>query len=80
VNWFLKSFEEMINLTRLNHEDFVVNADLIELIETTPDTVLTMTTGHRIMVRETPPEVVGRVLAFRHRIAAGPALSSAPAE
>ena len=70
----------MINLTRLNHEDFVVNADLIELIETTPDTVLTMTTGHRIMVLETPPEVMARVLAFRRRIAAGPAVTDAPAE
>jgi flagellar protein FlbD len=70
----------MINLTRLNHEDFVVNADMIELIEMTPDTVLTMTSGHRIMVEETPAEVVERVLVFRRRIAAGPAVDSAPAE
>ena len=70
----------MINLTRLNHEDFVVNADQIELIETTPDTVLTMTTGHRIMVLETPPEVVERVMAFRRRIAAEPAVNVEPQE
>jgi flagellar protein FlbD len=70
----------MINLTRLNHEEFVVNADLIELIETTPDTVLTMTTGHRIMVLEAPPDVVERVVAFRRRLAAGPAVNGASAE
>jgi flagellar protein FlbD len=59
----------MVNLTRLNHEAIVVNSDLIEHIETTPDTVLSMTTGQRIMVLETVDEVIERIVQFRQRIA-----------
>jgi flagellar protein FlbD len=42
----------MIHLTRLNQVPVVVNADLIEHIETTPDTVIALTTGQKILVRE----------------------------
>jgi flagellar protein FlbD len=62
----------MINLTRLNHEAIVVNCDLIEHIDMTPDTVLSMTTGQRIMVLETAIEVIERIVQFRRRIARVP--------
>jgi len=65
----------MITLTRLNNDEFIVNADLIELIEKTPDTVLTLTTGKKIMVRESSEIVVGKVLEYRHT--AGPILAKA---
>lgn len=57
----------MIHVTRLNHEDFIVNADLIEFIETTPDTLLTLTTGKKFMVAESADEVVERVMQYRER-------------
>jgi len=55
----------MIRLTRLNHVALVVNCDLIEHIEMTPDTVISMTTGQRITVLETTEEVIARVIEFR---------------
>ena len=55
----------MIRLTRLNHEAMVLNADLIEHIEVTPDTVISLTTGEKIMVLETAEEVIERVVEFR---------------
>jgi flagellar protein FlbD len=58
----------MIQLTRLNHLPLVLNSDLIEYIEITPDTVITLTTGQKIMVAESAAEVVERVVAFRRSI------------
>ena len=57
----------MIQLTRLNRLPLVLNSDLIEYIEITPDTVITLTTGQKIMVGESA-EVVDRVVAFRRSI------------
>ena len=68
----------MIHLTRLDNVPVVVNCDLIESIEATPDTLLTMTTGKKILVRESVDEVVERTVAFR-RLAAAP-VSEAPHE
>lgn len=54
----------MIELTRLNGKDLVVNAELIALIERTPDTILTLTTGRKIMVKESVEEVVKKVKEY----------------
>ena len=54
----------MIGLTKLNNTSFVVNADLIKFIETTPDTLVTLTTGERILVKETQEEVIRRVVQY----------------
>jgi flagellar protein FlbD len=62
----------MIRLTRLNHVPMVLNSDLIEHIDVTPDTVITLTTGQILRVRETAEEVVERIVEFRRRIFAGP--------
>lgn len=61
----------MIRLTRLNHAAMVLNADLIEHIDVTPDTVISLTTGEKIMVLETAEEVVERVVKFRRLILEG---------
>ncbi len=61
----------MIRLTRLNHLPLVLNSDLIEHIEVTPDTVISLTTGQKIMVLEAAEEVVERVIEFRRAIAQG---------
>jgi flagellar protein FlbD len=61
----------MIRLTRLNRAILVLNSDLIEHIDVTPDTVITLTTGQILRVRETSDEVVNRIVEFRRR-ASGP--------
>ena len=58
----------MIRLTRLNHVPLVLNSDLIEHIEETPDTVVTLTTGQILRVRETSEQVVARIVEFRRRV------------
>jgi flagellar protein FlbD len=55
----------MIRLTRLSHSPIVLNADLIQLIESTPDTVVTLTNGQKVVVRESADEVVTRVVDYR---------------
>jgi flagellar protein FlbD len=62
----------MIFLTRLGGSEVVINTDLIVTVEKTPDTVITLTTGDRIMVKEPVEEVVERAAAFRHRVFQGP--------
>jgi flagellar protein FlbD len=61
----------MIRVTRLNGQEMVLNADLIETIEATPDTVISLTTGRKVLVREPPEEVARRVLAYRRAVAGG---------
>jgi len=58
----------MIRLTRINHAPFVLNSDLIEHVEITPDTVITLTTGQKLVVIETADEVIERVKEFRRDI------------
>jgi flagellar protein FlbD len=62
---------KMIQLTRLNHVPLLLNSDLIEHVEVTPDTVIMMTTGQIIRVLESADEVVARVVAFRRSIYEG---------
>jgi flagellar protein FlbD len=58
----------MIRLTRLNRIPLVLNSDLIEHIDVTPDTVITLTNGQILRVRETADEVVQRILDFRRKV------------
>ena len=58
----------MIRLTRLNHAPLIVNADLIEHVEVTPDTVVALTNGQKFMVLESAEEVVEKVIQFRKAI------------
>lgn len=69
----------MIYVTRLNHTPVVLNCDLIEHIETTPDTVISLTTGQKMMVLETADEVVDRVVRYRRSILAPENLELTPA-
>jgi flagellar protein FlbD len=63
----------MIQLTRLNHVPLVLNSDLIEHMEVTPDTVVTLTTGQKFVVLESAEEVLDRIIQFRRSIIAGAA-------
>lgn len=58
----------MVRLTRLNRMPLVLNSDLIEHIDVTPDTVITLTTGQILRVRECADEVVRRIVEFRRRV------------
>ena len=58
----------MIELTRLNGNALVVNSDLIKFAEASPDTMLTLINGEKIMVRESCFEVLERVIAYRVRL------------
>jgi len=55
----------MIELHRLNGEAFLLNSDMIETIDVTPDTVLRLLNGHRYVVREKVRDVYKKVLTFR---------------
>jgi flagellar protein FlbD len=58
----------MIYLTRLNQVPLVINSDLIEHIEVTPDTVVVLTSGEKYLVLESADEVIERVVQFRRRV------------
>ena len=55
----------MIQLTRLDGEEFILNAELIKYVEARPDTFVSLTNGERIVVRETMSEVVERTLKYQ---------------
>ena len=55
----------MIQLTRLNNSPLVVNSDLIKFVEQSPDTVITLVNGEKILVREKADEVLNRIVEFR---------------
>jgi len=57
----------VIAVTRLNSRPFVLNAELIETIEETPDTVITLQSGRKYIVREPVEEVIRRVVEYRSR-------------
>ena len=59
---------KMIILTKLNDQVFTVNSDLIETLEETPDTVIVMTTGNKYVVKETPQEIIDKIVQFKRRI------------
>ncbi len=60
--------EPMIELTRLNDRKFTLNSDLIETIEEVPDTSVTLTTGKKIMVKESRLEIKKLVIDFKKEI------------
>ena len=62
----------MIELTKLNKKKFILNCDLIETVEATPDTLITLETGKLLLVEEPPEAVVGLVVEFRRRLQALP--------
>ena len=58
----------MVEVTRLNDTKLLVNAELIELVEETPDTVLTLTTGRKLVVKESRQEVLDLVKSYKRDI------------
>ncbi|WP_432665050.1 flagellar FlbD family protein [Wukongibacter baidiensis] len=58
----------MIYLTRLNEKALVVNCEQIEFIEATPNTVISMTTGRKIVVSESIDEVIVKVVEYKRKV------------
>ena len=58
----------MIRVTRLSNVEFVLNAELVQEVEATPDTIITLTCGKKVMVKETVDEVMNAVLEYRRSI------------
>lgn len=59
----------MITLHKLNGSVVTINAELIESVEASPDTVISLTTGNRYLVREKVDEVISRVIDYRRQVA-----------
>lgn len=61
----LKYEDDMIIVTRLNNSKIYINAELIEFIESTPDTIITTTSGKKIIVKNPVDEVIRKVIEYR---------------
>ncbi|MGP1403337.1 MAG: flagellar FlbD family protein [Catonella sp.] len=61
----------MIDVTKMNGMEFTINADLIEVIEEVPDTIITLTTGKKIMVKESRLQIKNLVKKYKHEIFTG---------
>ena len=58
----------MIKVSRLNGEEYVLNSSLIETVEANPDTVISLTTGHKLVVRESVDEIIDKVVKYSARV------------
>ena len=58
----------MITVTRLNDSKLVINSDLIEFVEAIPDTIISLTTGKKIMVKESTDTIIFLVAEFRKKV------------
>jgi len=58
----------MIKVTALDKREMFINAELIERIEWVPETVITLTSGKKILVSQTAEEIVARVIAYRRQV------------
>ncbi|MCS7263431.1 MAG: flagellar FlbD family protein [Armatimonadetes bacterium] len=61
----------MILVHRLDGAPFYLNAELVETIESTPDTVIVLVNGHKYIVREPTEEVIARILNYRRFLVTG---------
>jgi flagellar protein FlbD len=58
----------MIEVTKLNDKKFMLNSELIETFESTPDTVISLVTGRKYIVKESVEEVRNKCIAFKQKI------------
>lgn len=58
----------MVTLTKLNNQVFTINSNLIETVEETPDTVIALTTGNKFVVKETPQEIINKIIEYQREI------------
>ena len=58
----------MIKITQLNHSEIVINAEMIEMVEATPDTIITLTTGRKVIAADSLDDVIERVLEYQRKV------------
>lgn len=58
----------MIQVTKLSGSQYFVNAETIDFVETTPDTVLTLSSGKKLIVKERPEEIIEKIIAYKQLI------------
>ncbi len=58
----------MIILNKLDGTEFVLNSDFIEIIEMNPDTVITLSGGKKIVVKQSKEEIINRILSFKKKL------------
>jgi flagellar protein FlbD len=58
----------MINLTKMSNIEITINCDLIETVEETPDTVITLTTGKKLLVKESRQEIINLVKCYKKEL------------
>ncbi len=62
---------DMVQVSRLNGESYYVNPNLIKTIEETPDTVITLTTEKKLIVKEKATEIVDKIIVYNQNIYLG---------
>lgn len=60
--------DKVIKVNRLNGEEIVVNADLIEIVKATPDTIIKLTTNKKILVEESVEDVIDKVIEYKRKV------------
>jgi len=68
----------MIRVTRMNGTDLIINAELIEFIEATPDTVMTLTTGRKFVLKDSVEDLIDKIISYRREIGTRIIYSSSP--
>lgn len=58
----------MISITKINNKEVVLNCDLIECIESTPDTTITMTTGKKVIAKESVDDIINKIVLYKRKI------------
>lgn len=58
----------MIKLLKLNGEEFILNCDLIETIEKTPDTIITLTNGKKFLVKDSIETIINKVVIYKQHL------------
>jgi flagellar protein FlbD len=62
----------VIEVTRLNAKKYLLNAELVVKVEATPDTVISLANGDKLVVRDTCDEIVSRMIAYRRAVSVRP--------
>ena len=58
----------MVKITKFNGKEIMINSDLIEFIETTPDTIITLTTGKKVIVKDKVEDIIEEIVKFKKKI------------
>ena len=58
----------MINITGLDSKEFVINSEHIEKLEQIPESVITLTNGHKYLVKESNDEIIRKVIEYKRKI------------